>query len=123
MPGLINPNLEKLKQKDVGQKNMFVHSVYFWLKPDLTEEQRHLWPGGGYLGSASTWPHTAGGLAEQLVVRRDQIRPLPASLPVRRAALAEPLAVGLHGLAVGGAGSAGGGVFIRIRRYECACGG
>jgi L-idonate 5-dehydrogenase len=54
------------------------------------------------LGSASTWPHTAGGLAEQLVVRRDQIRPLPASLPVKRAALAEPLAVGLHGLAVGG---------------------
>jgi Stress responsive A/B Barrel Domain len=33
-------NLTKIKQKDVGQKNMFVHSVYFWLKPDLTEEQR-----------------------------------------------------------------------------------
>ena len=63
-------------------------------QPGLTDEQRHLWPGGGYLGSASTWPHTAGGLAEQLVVRRDQIRPLPASLPVKRAALAEPLAVG-----------------------------
>jgi L-idonate 5-dehydrogenase len=70
--------------------------------PDLGEEQRHLWPGGGYLGSASTWPHTAGGLAELLVVRRDQVRRLPASLPLRRAALAEPLAVGLHGLAVGG---------------------
>jgi L-idonate 5-dehydrogenase len=68
----------------------------------LTDEQRNLWPGGGYLGSASTWPHTPGGLAEQLVVRRDQVRPLPASLPVKRAALAEPLAVGLHGLAVGG---------------------
>ena len=41
----INANLAKLKQKNVGQKmgdrkNMFVHSVYFWLKPDLTEEQR-----------------------------------------------------------------------------------
>jgi L-idonate 5-dehydrogenase len=71
-------------------------------QPDLTDEQRHLWPGGGYLGSASTWPHTHGGLAEQMVVRRDQVRPLPASLPVRRAALAEPLAVGLHALAVGG---------------------
>ena len=71
-------------------------------QPDLTEEQRHLWPGGGYLGSASTWPHTPGGLAEQLVVRRDQVRRLPASLPVKRAALAEPLAVGLHGLAIGG---------------------
>jgi L-idonate 5-dehydrogenase len=71
-------------------------------QPDLTEDQRQLWPGGGYLGSASTWPHTHGGLAEQLIVRRDQVRPLPASLPVKRAALAEPLAVGLHGLAVGG---------------------
>jgi L-idonate 5-dehydrogenase len=71
-------------------------------QPDLTEQQRHLWPDGGYLGSASTWPHTHGGLAEQLIVRRDQIRRLPASLPVKRAALAEPLAVGLHGIAVGG---------------------
>jgi L-idonate 5-dehydrogenase len=71
-------------------------------QPDLTDDQRHLWPGGGYLGSASTWPHTHGGLAEQLIVRRDQVRPLPASLPVKRATLAEPLAVGLHGLAVGG---------------------
>src|SRR4029453_12308516 len=71
-------------------------------QPDLTDKQRHLWPGGGYLGSASTWPHTPGALAEQLVVRRDQVRRLPASLPVKRAALAEPLAVGLHGLAVGG---------------------
>ncbi len=71
-------------------------------QPGLTDEQRHLWPGGGYLGSASTWPHTHGGLAEQMVVRRDQVRPLPASLPVRRAALAEPLAVGLHALAVSG---------------------
>lgn len=71
-------------------------------QPDLTVEQRHLWPGGGYLGSASTWPHTAGGLAELLVVRRDQVRRLPVSLPLTRAALAEPLAVGLHGLAVGG---------------------
>jgi L-idonate 5-dehydrogenase len=71
-------------------------------QPDLTDEQRHLWPDGGYLGSASTWPHTAGGLAELLVVRRDQVRRLPASLPVRRATLAEPLAVGLHGLAISG---------------------
>ena len=71
-------------------------------QPNLSDEQRHLWPGGGYLGSASTWPHTAGALAEQLVVRRDQVRRLPTSLPVKRAALAEPLAVGLHALAVAG---------------------
>jgi L-idonate 5-dehydrogenase len=77
-------------------------AIWGTAQPDLTEEQRHLWPGGGYLGSASTWPHTAGGLAEHLVVRRDQVRRLPDSLPVKRAALAEPLAVGLHALAVGG---------------------
>jgi len=71
-------------------------------QPDLTDEQRHLWPGGGYLGSASTWPHTAGALAEQLLVRLDQVRRLPDSLPVERAALAEPLAVGLHALVVAG---------------------
>ena len=82
---------------------MTVHpATWGTARPNLTDEQRHLWPGGGYLGSASTWPHTPGALAEQLVVRRDQVRRLPASLPVKRAALAEPLAVGLHGLAVGG---------------------
>ena len=33
-------------KKNGGQKNMFVHSVYFWLKPDLTEEQRaKFWEG------------------------------------------------------------------------------
>ena len=82
---------------------MTVHPATWGIpQPDVTEEQRHLWPSSGYLGSASTWPHTAGGLAEQLVVRRDQVRRLPASLPVKRAALAEPLAVGLHALAVSG---------------------
>jgi hypothetical protein len=71
-------------------------------QPDLTEEQRHLWAGDGYLGSASRWPHTPGGLAEQLVVRSDQVRRLPTSLPVKREASVEPLAVGSHALAVGG---------------------
>jgi L-idonate 5-dehydrogenase len=62
----------------------------------------HLWPGGAYLGSASTWPHTQGGLAEHLLVAREMVRVLPASLPVRRAVLAEPLAVALHGLGKAG---------------------
>lgn len=70
--------------------------------PELSEDQRHLWPSGGYLGSASTWPHTHGGLADTLVVRADQIRVLPEGLPVRRSTLAEPLAVGLHGIAIAG---------------------
>lgn len=49
-----------------------------------------------YLGSASTTPHTQGGFAEYLVVRRGQVRVLPDGLPVRRAVLAEPLGVALH---------------------------
>ena len=52
-------------------------------------------------------PHTQGGFAEHIVVRQDQIRVLPTTLPLSRAVLAEPLAVGLHALnrafGVGGA--------------------
>ncbi|MGZ0710369.1 zinc-binding dehydrogenase (plasmid) [Coraliomargarita sp. W4R53] len=70
----------------------------------LTEilDDPHLWPGGAYLGSASTMPHTQGALAEYILVDRTMIRVLPASLPVRRAVLAEPLAVALHGIAQAG---------------------
>lgn len=71
------------------------------------EDRPHLWPGGAYLGSASTWPHTQGGMSEHLVVRRDMVRVLPPEVPLRRGALAEPLAVGLHALRVaGGVGGA-----------------
>lgn len=52
--------------------------------------------GGTYLGSASTSPHTQGGFAEYLVVTAAQLRVLPDGLPLRRAALAEPLAVAIH---------------------------
>ena len=58
----------------------------------------HLRPGGTYLGSASTRPHTQGGFAELLEVAPGQLRRLPAELPLRRAVLAEPLAVALHGV-------------------------
>jgi L-idonate 5-dehydrogenase len=56
-------------------------------------------PGGTYLGSASTNPHTQGGFTELIPVRPEQIRRLPTGLPLRRAALAEPLAIALHGIA------------------------
>lgn len=62
----------------------------------------HLWPNGAYLGSARTWPHTQGGMSEFLLVRDDMVRPLPDGLDVRLAALAEPLAVSLHGIVVAG---------------------
>lgn len=57
----------------------------------------HLWPGGSYLGSASTLPHTQGAMSELVIVDRGMLRVLPAGLPVRSAVLAEPLAVSLHG--------------------------
>jgi L-idonate 5-dehydrogenase len=79
-----------------------VHPATFGTPQPGIEDRRHLWPNGSYLGSASTWPHTQGGMQERLVVRRDMVRVLPPELPLRRAALAEPLAVGLHGLTIAG---------------------
>lgn len=49
-----------------------------------------------YLGSAAFSPHTPGGFAEQLAVRVDQLRPLPAGVDTLHGALAEPLGVALH---------------------------
>jgi 2-desacetyl-2-hydroxyethyl bacteriochlorophyllide A dehydrogenase len=43
-----------------------------------------------------------GGLAERVRVRPDALVPLPAGVPVEHACLVEPLAVAVHGLAVGG---------------------
>jgi L-idonate 5-dehydrogenase len=51
-----------------------------------------------YFGSAASFPHTQGGFCEFMIVRRDQVRVLPTNLPLSRAVLAEPLAVGLHAL-------------------------
>ncbi|RYV49711.1 zinc-binding dehydrogenase [Pengzhenrongella frigida] len=79
-----------------------VHPATFGRCEPGLEAHRHLWPDGAYLGSASTWPHTQGGMSEFLLVARDAIRVLPATLPLRRAALAEPLAVVLHAIAIAG---------------------
>src|SRR5690625_2275307 len=79
-----------------------VHPATFGGVQEGVEDRPHLWPGGAYLGSASTWPHTQGGMSEYLLVDRPMVRVLPQSLPLRRAALAEPLAVGLHGIALAG---------------------
>ena len=57
----------------------------------------HIHP-GSYLGSASTTPHTQGAFAELVAVKPEQLRPFAAEVPLRRAALAEPLAVALHGV-------------------------
>lgn len=77
-----------------------IHPATFGTPEPGIEDRPHLWPNGAYLGSASTWPHTQGGLSEFVVVSNHMVRPLPASLPLRRAALAEPLAVALHAIAI-----------------------
>ncbi|TDD19987.1 L-idonate 5-dehydrogenase [Kribbella turkmenica] len=79
-----------------------IHPATFGTVERGIEDRPHLWPNGAYLGSASTWPHTQGGMSEFLLVRRSMLRILPATLPLRRAALAEPLAVGLHGITIAG---------------------
>ncbi|WP_448070625.1 L-idonate 5-dehydrogenase [Georgenia yuyongxinii] len=79
-----------------------VHPATFGTPEPGIEDRRHLWPGGAYLGSASTWPHTQGGMSEYLLVDKEMVRVLPAGLPLRRAALAEPLAVALHGIRIAG---------------------
>ncbi|WP_144875013.1 zinc-binding dehydrogenase [Microbacterium sp. 1.5R] len=55
-----------------------------------------------FLGSASTWPHTDGGLQEFLVLRTERLRVIPADLPSAAAVLAEPMAVVLHALSRAG---------------------
>lgn len=63
-----------------------------------SDDFKHLWAGGSYLGSASTMPHTQGGMSEYLIVERSMVRLLPEGLDLKTAALAEPLGVALHGI-------------------------
>lgn len=79
-----------------------VHPARFGPEQPMYPEHPHLWPGGSYLGSASTWPHTQGAAVGQLLVEARMVVPLPEALPVRRAVLAEPLAVAMHGAAKAG---------------------
>ena len=65
-------------------------------------DRPHLRPGGDYLGSAATFPHRQGAAAELLIVEEQMVRALPAGLSLRRAALAEPLAVALHAVGLSG---------------------
>ena len=60
------------------------------------EHEKHLWPGGSYLGSAANFPHRQGGMAEYLIVSDYMIRVVPDGMSLVNAALAEPLAVALR---------------------------
>jgi len=79
-----------------------VHPATFGKCGPGLENHPHLWPRGAYLGSASTTPHTQGGMSEYLLVDASMVRVLPDGLSTRDAALAEPLAVGLHAINVAG---------------------
>ncbi|WP_334151496.1 L-idonate 5-dehydrogenase [Microbacterium sp.] len=66
------------------------------------EDRPHLRPGGDYFGSAAANPHRQGGASEYLLVEEQMVRVLPESLPLERAALAEPLAVAIHAVSLAG---------------------
>ena len=65
-------------------------------------ERPHLWHGVRYMGSAATNPHTQGGMAEYIIVKRGMVRQLPTGVSLAAGALAEPLAVALHGVKLAG---------------------
>ncbi|TKD51193.1 L-idonate 5-dehydrogenase [Sphingomonas baiyangensis] len=55
-----------------------------------------------FLGSAGRFPHVQGGFAQHLVLRQDQIIPVPADTDLLALSVAEPLSVGLHAVAQAG---------------------
>ncbi|MFE2938070.1 L-idonate 5-dehydrogenase [Streptomyces sp. NPDC059255] len=71
--------------------------------PECADGRRNICAHTRYLGSAARTPHVQGGFAQHITVPADQIRPLPAGLGLRRAVLAEPLAVALHAVRRAGA--------------------
>lgn len=56
-----------------------------------------------FLGSAGRFPHVQGGFAQQLVLRRDQVLPVPADTDLLQLSVAEPLSVALHAVNRAGA--------------------
>ncbi|WGD36330.1 L-idonate 5-dehydrogenase [Lysinibacter sp. HNR] len=66
------------------------------------QNRPNLSPGCTYLGSAAQFPHTRGAFARTIALSTDMLRPLPDTLPLRRAALAEPTSVAWHAVKRGG---------------------
>jgi L-idonate 5-dehydrogenase len=55
-----------------------------------------------FFGSAMRFPHVQGGFRQRLVADERQCVPVPAELPLEKAAFAEPLAVCLHAVSRAG---------------------
>ncbi|HUO21740.1 MAG TPA: L-idonate 5-dehydrogenase [Caulobacteraceae bacterium] len=49
-----------------------------------------------FLGSASLFPHIAGGFSQHLILRQDQVIPVPDETDLLKLSCAEPLSVALH---------------------------
>jgi L-idonate 5-dehydrogenase len=86
---------------EFGTKVTLHPATFGTCEPGL-EDKRHLWPGGGYLGSASTNPHTQGAMSEYFIARKDALRRIPNELSLEIAALSEPLGVALHAINTAG---------------------
>jgi L-idonate 5-dehydrogenase len=56
-----------------------------------------------FLGSAGRFPHVQGGFAQHLVLRQDQVIPVPDATDLLQLSVAEPLSVGLHAVVRAGA--------------------
>lgn len=69
-------------------------------------DRPNLSPGCTYLGSAARWPHTDGAFLRYATLPSRMLRPLPAGLDLRTAAVIEPASVAWH--AVSRAGSVAG---------------
>ena len=65
-------------------------------------DRPNLSPGCTYLGSAARFPHTQGAFSRYSVLPARMLRPLPAGLDLRAAALTEPASVAWHAVAQAG---------------------
>ncbi|SDK96897.1 L-idonate 5-dehydrogenase [Arthrobacter sp. ov407] len=66
------------------------------------EDRPNLSPGCTYLGSAARFPHTDGAFSRYATLPARMLRPLPAGLELRTAALAEPASVAWHAVSRAG---------------------
>lgn len=65
-------------------------------------DRPNLSPACAYLGSAATRPHQDGAFAEYVVLPTRMLRVLPATMPLRTAALIEPASVAWHAVSRAG---------------------
>ncbi|RLP79255.1 L-idonate 5-dehydrogenase [Mycetocola lacteus] len=66
------------------------------------EDRPNLAPASTYLGSAARHPHTDGAFARRVALPARMLRPLPAGLSLRDAALVEPASVAWHAVSRAG---------------------